>query len=154
MTDLDPEIWNNPTLGAAAPNENLDRLTKQQIENRAAHFEDREPREVVVDNVYPGWTPPVAERTGTVPSNFQTVHFADENPADIPTDSGRPDEDAATVAAEEESESEDRDPEVNENAEVAESDDQAVSESPLLENVETESAESDSTEESDSTKWS
>jgi len=87
MTDLDPEIWNNPTLGAAAPNENLDRLTAQQIEDRAAKFEKREAREIVVENNYPGYQPEVSERTGTVPSNYQTVHFADEQQADIPVDS-------------------------------------------------------------------
>lgn len=85
MTDLDPAIWENKTLGAAAPNENLERLTKQQIEDRAAKFEGREPREIVVENTYPDWTPEVAERTGTVSSNYQNVHFADEQPHEIPT---------------------------------------------------------------------
>lgn len=84
MTDLDPAIWENKTLGAAAPNENLERLTKQQIEDRAAKFEGREPREIVVENTYPDWTPEVAERTGTVSSNYQNVHFADEQPHEIP----------------------------------------------------------------------
>lgn len=102
MTELDPAIWENKTLGAAAPNENLDRLERQRIEDRAAKFEDREPREIVVDNTYPGWTPEVNERTGTVPSNYQTVHFADEKPNDIPVDSGRPEEDASTVQVPEE----------------------------------------------------
>lgn len=97
MTDLDPEIWENKTLGAAAPNENLDVVERQNIENRAAKFEDREPRVIVNDNTYPGWTPEVNERTGTVPSNYQTVHFADENPNDIPVDSGRPEEDAGSI---------------------------------------------------------
>lgn len=106
MTDLNPEIWDNPTLGSAAPNENLDRLTRQQLEDRAAKFEDRDPREVVVDNTYPGWTPEVNERTGTVSSNYQTVHFADEKANDIPVDAGRPEEDASTVQDPEENDAE------------------------------------------------
>lgn len=100
MTDLDPEIWNNPTLGAAANNERLDRLEKQQLEDRNAKLEDREPREVIVENNYPGWTPPVDERTGTVPSNFQVVRFADEQQNDIPVDSAPEMETAAGVANE------------------------------------------------------
>jgi hypothetical protein len=83
MVDLNPEIWENETLGKAAHNERLDRLEKQQHENRAARLEDREPREVVVDNDYPDWTPEVQKRTGTVPSNAGVVHFADENPNDV-----------------------------------------------------------------------
>jgi hypothetical protein len=83
MTDLNPEIWNNPTLGKAAHNERLDRLEKQQHEDRAARLENREPREVVVENDYPDWTPQVQERTGTVPSNAVVVHFADEQPHDV-----------------------------------------------------------------------
>lgn len=127
MTDLDPEIWNNRTLGAAAYNENLDRLTKQNLEDRAAKIEGREPREVVIDNTYPGWTPEVQERTGTVPSNYQTVHFADEQQNDVPVDSGPEDETAAGV-------SEDDDP----GSEIA---------------SEVETTEPDSTEENGSTQW-
>lgn len=98
MTELNPEIWDNPTLGAAAPNENLDRLTKQQLEDAAAKAENREPREIVNDNTYPDWKPEVEGRTGTVPSNYQTVHFADEQPADVQTDSGHPESDAGSVS--------------------------------------------------------
>lgn len=100
MTDLDPAIWENETLGAAAQNENLERLTKQQIEDRSAKIEGREPREVVVENTHPNWSPEVNVRTGTVASNYQNVHFADEQPNDIPTDSGNPEGDAGTVSEE------------------------------------------------------
>lgn len=100
MTDLDPEIWNNETLGAAAHNENLERLEKQVHEDRAAKLEGREPREVVVDRTYPGWAPEVQARTGTVPSNYQSVHFADEQQNDIPAESGPNDETAVGVAEE------------------------------------------------------
>lgn len=100
MTDVNPEIWDNPTLGAAAQNENLDRLTKQQIEDRSAKIEGREPREVTHDNNYPGWQPPVSEKTGTVPSNFQTVHFSDEKQNDVPVDSKKESETAAGISSE------------------------------------------------------
>lgn len=78
MTDLDPEIWNNPTLGAAAKNPRLDVIEAQEIEDRAAKIEGREPLEVVAENDYPGWTPPVDERTGTTPSNFNVLQYVEE----------------------------------------------------------------------------
>jgi hypothetical protein len=104
VTDIDPAIWDNPTLGAAANNERLDRIEKQQHEDRAAKLEGRESREVVVDNTYPDWTPPVNERTGTVPSNYQAVRFADENQNDVPVDSASFDETAGPLAEESETE--------------------------------------------------
>lgn len=97
MTDLDPAIWDNETLGKAANNERLDRLEKQQHEDRNARLEDREPREVVVDNDYPDWIPEVNPRTGTVPSNAQVVHFADEQQNDVPAGDGPPDETAEGI---------------------------------------------------------
>lgn len=98
MTDLNPEIWDNETLGAAANNTRLEVVEKQELENRNAKLEGREPREVIVDNNYPGWTPDVNPRTGTVPSNAQVVHFADENQNDVPVDSGPESETAAGVS--------------------------------------------------------
>lgn len=83
MTDLNPEIWDNETLGAAAPNERLDVIERQILENRAAKFEGREPRTVVSDNTHPGWTPPVMPRTGTTPSNYIATRFVDERPNDV-----------------------------------------------------------------------
>lgn len=143
MTDLNPEIWDNPTLGAAAPNENLDRLEKQQIEDRAAKFEDREPREVVVDNTYPGWTPEVSERTGTVPSNYQTVHFADEQQNDIPVDSGPEDETAGGIS------------EPEEDADTSEEEVEQEQGEPVLETGEnvTYPVEGNPDQESEETKW-
>lgn len=120
MTDLDPAIWDNPTLGAAANNENLERLEKQQHEDRNARVEGREPRDVILDRTYPNWTPEVQERTGTVPSNYQAVHFADEAQNDVPTDSAPEGETASQLS---------------------------------VEDVEAETVEPDSIEESDSTQW-
>lgn len=78
MTDLDPAIWENKTLGSVTPNKNLEVVTRQDLENHAAKVEGREPREIVTDNNYPGWTPPVQERTGTVPSNAIATRYADQ----------------------------------------------------------------------------
>lgn len=83
MTDLDPAIWENPTLGKAANNERLDRLERQQLEDRSAKLEDRTPREIVVDNDYPDYIPETNPRTGTVSSIFNPVHFDGENPNDV-----------------------------------------------------------------------
>ncbi len=94
MTDLNPEIWDNPTLGAAANNSRLDVLEKQQQEDRNAKLEKREPREVVVENNYPGWAP---DANKPIPSNAQVVHFADEKQNDVPTDSKAENETAAGI---------------------------------------------------------
>jgi hypothetical protein len=132
MTDLDPEIWNNTTLGDAAHNERLDRLEKQQHEDRAARLENREPREVVVENTYPGWTPPTSERTGTVPSNYFPVHFADEQQNDVLTDSAPVDETAMGIA-------------------VSEENDTSEEEGETTDSIESPSSEEENTEED--TKW-
>lgn len=155
MTDLDPKIWENKTLGDAANNENLERLEKQQHEDRAARVEGREAREVIVERTYPDWSPEVQERTGTVPSNYQSVHFADENPNDIPVDSGKPDADAATVQdVESNGVYSDSDPEEDFVAEEdAETEEPQVSAEPQPAYDESSETEPDSTEESDSTKW-
>ena len=135
MPDLDPAIWENRTLGDAAHNENLERLEKQQHEDRNARVEGREPREVIVERTYPDWAPTVNDRTGTVPSNYQAVHFADEGQNDIPADSGHNDETANSLAVQDKKE---------EDAETPEGDEIPA---------ETEPSAVDPDEESDSTKW-
>lgn len=55
MTDLDPRIWDNPTLGAAANGVFLDVVEAQQIENRRAEIEGREPLIAIRDDRYPGF---------------------------------------------------------------------------------------------------
>lgn len=144
MTDLDPEIWENRTLGAAAQNENLTRLEKQQHEDRQARVEGREPREVVIDNTYPGWTPEVQERTGTVPSNYQSVHFADEQQNDIPVESGPENETAAGIAEE--------DSETESSEDAGESVDTGEPGSAISDEVTTDESDSASQEDG-STKW-
>lgn len=160
MTDLNPEIWNNDTLGAAANNERLDRLEKQNIEDRAARLEDREPREVVVENDYPGWTPAVSDRTGTVPSSVAVVHFADEDSNDVVQTGpamkpeGMSDEEWEAQAEAPSNPNGNYDPADDpEDVETGplDNDNSEESQPGLFES--SESTESDSTEESDSTKW-
>ena len=43
MTDLDPKIWENPTLGAAAAGPFLDEIEAQTAEDLNARREGREP---------------------------------------------------------------------------------------------------------------
>ena len=83
MTDLDPAIWDNPTLGAAANNKRLDVIERQELEDWSAKCENREPREIVAENTYPGWKPEVNPKTDTVASNFTPVRFVDEQPSDV-----------------------------------------------------------------------
>jgi hypothetical protein len=54
MTDLDPEIWNNKTLGEAANGQFADEMQMQAIEDRAAKLENREPMLVRRIHRYPG----------------------------------------------------------------------------------------------------
>lgn len=152
MTDLDPEIWNNPTLGAAAQNVRLDQLEKQQWEDRNAKIEGREPREIVVENNYPGWIAPTSERTGTVPSNYDPVHFADERQNDIPVDSA-PFEDSAGSLPDEDDETDSGAEESPEEVEDDSLETETVS-SPVDEpSDEAGTVEPDSNEEGNSTKW-
>lgn len=58
MGDLNPEIWNNPTLGEAAQNPRLDEIQAQEAENRAAELEGRKPRVAVQLNTFYSPTPP------------------------------------------------------------------------------------------------
>lgn len=148
MTDLNPEIWENETLGKAAATERLDRLEKQQHENRNARIEDREPREVVVENDFPGYVQPVNPRTGTVPSNAQVVHFADEQQNDVPVDAGPPDETAAGIDDETETDDETDSVVVDETSEEEASESEENSEVAFVGEVE-----DNSSQEGNNTKW-
>ena len=55
MVDLDPEIWNNKTLGAAANGVFLDVLEAQAAEDRAAKIEGRPAETAYRENRYPGF---------------------------------------------------------------------------------------------------
>lgn len=64
MVDVNPEIWENPTLGEAVDNQFLDEVEAQSKEDRAARREGRAPREVQREVRYPTMTP-----SGSVPSS-------------------------------------------------------------------------------------
>ncbi len=68
MTDLDPKIWNNKTLGSASKLPFLDEIEAQAAENRAARAEGREPAVVVHKDNYPKLIP-----SETVPSGISDV---------------------------------------------------------------------------------
>jgi hypothetical protein len=156
MPDLDPEIWNNRTLGEVTTNENLERLTRQQLEDRSAQIEGREPRLVVVENTYPDWTAPTNDRTGTVPSNYTPVRFEDERPNDVvQADNGiKPEGMSDEEWNAGQTDSGETVEGGNENPDETElSQDEAPSESETVVSDESEPTQLDSTEESDSTKW-
>jgi len=77
MTDLDPEIWQNKTLGAEGAGPFLPELEKQQIEDSNARREGREPKVVEYLNRYPKFV-----ESGSVPSEQQEFAYIDPTAAD------------------------------------------------------------------------
>lgn len=73
MVDLDPRIWDNPTLGAAVNLPFLDELEAQQTEDYAARVEGRAPRKVVHYPRHPEFM--IGELT--VPSNITQLQYVD-----------------------------------------------------------------------------
>lgn len=71
MVDVNPEIWENKTLGAASNGLFLDALEAQQQENRRAVLEEREPLTVKRENRYPGF------EEGKVDSQHTGITFGD-----------------------------------------------------------------------------
>lgn len=83
LTDTHPELFNNPTLGAATTNAFLDEVEAQNKEDRSARIAGRDPRTIVAVNRYPHYMP-----SGSVPSNVQDqVVYLDEVDTD---DNGAP----------------------------------------------------------------
>jgi hypothetical protein len=76
MSDLDPKIWENPTLGSATNTPFLDVLEAQELENRRAAAEGREPMVAEREIVYPDYI-----ASGSVPSDIQPIKLVpvDEN---------------------------------------------------------------------------
>ena len=70
MTDLDPKIWENPTLGEAGAGPFLPEIELQQAEDRNARLDGREPKIVEYVHRYPK----LAENV-TVPSLTSDVIF-------------------------------------------------------------------------------
>jgi hypothetical protein len=81
MTDLDPEIWNNPTLGSATTTPFLDVLEEQELENRRAKAEGRKPMVAKRDIVYPDYIP-----SGSVPSDIHPVKLVPAEDLESETD--------------------------------------------------------------------
>lgn len=64
MVDVDPKIWDNPTLGEATNNLFLDEVEAQAKEDRAARREGRTPETIQREVRYPTMPP-----SGSVPSS-------------------------------------------------------------------------------------
>lgn len=81
MVDVNPAIFDNPTLGQAANGVFLDVLTAQQDENRRAGIEGREPRILTRVNNHPNVPVDIC-----LPSMDNGIRFADvETPTSPPT---------------------------------------------------------------------
>lgn len=78
MVDVNPEIFNNPTLGAAANGTFLDVEEAQYVENRAAKVEGREPRIATREESYPGFVPQ------EVTSLYDNVSFKERLESEFP----------------------------------------------------------------------
>ncbi len=63
MTDLDPAIWENKTLGSASKLPFLDEIEAQELENRSAKAEGREPLVAIREDNYPAYA-----ESGSIPS--------------------------------------------------------------------------------------
>lgn len=78
MTDLDPIIWQNKTLGSVGAGPFLDEVEAQTKEDLLARQEGREPRIAEHVNRYPQMPP-----SGSVPSLVEEVTWKDsEHPVE------------------------------------------------------------------------
>lgn len=78
MVDVNPEIWDNETLGEAVDNQFLDEVEAQSKEDRAARREGRAPREVQREVRFPTMMP-----SGSVPSSVSDkLKFVDNSSED------------------------------------------------------------------------
>lgn len=68
LVNTNPELFQNPTLGEANPTVFLDEQEQQNIEDKAARFEKREPSVARREVRYPTLMP-----SGTVPSSVKPV---------------------------------------------------------------------------------
>jgi hypothetical protein len=66
LSETNPELFENKTLGAATTSPFLDQLEEQKKEDFNARLAGREPRTVVAEDRYPQFMP-----SGSVPSNIQ-----------------------------------------------------------------------------------
>lgn len=68
LSKTNPELFENPTLGEASPTVFLDEQEIQNIEDKAARFEKREPSVARREVRYPTFMP-----SGSVPSSIKPV---------------------------------------------------------------------------------
>jgi hypothetical protein len=81
MTDLDPEIWKNDTLGEVGAQPFLDEVEAQALEDANARRENRKPRIAVHTPRHPKFMD-----ANTAPSDIRQIHFVDpEEDADSST---------------------------------------------------------------------
>lgn len=66
LSQTNPELFENPTLGEATTNPYLDQQEAQATEDYNARLDGREPRTVIAKNRYPQFMP-----AGSVPSDVQ-----------------------------------------------------------------------------------
>lgn len=99
MVDVNPEIWSNPTLGAAANGKFLDVVEAQRNENKRATIEGRKPLKVTRINDHPNATVELE-----LPSRDTGIRMGDgdvvESPVGVPQ---RPNPPAEVEVPEEES---------------------------------------------------
>jgi hypothetical protein len=82
MTDVDPKIWENPTLGAAGAGPFLDEVDAQAREDYNARREGREPRVAYHVDRYPKY-PDL-----NVPSSVSTFEML--SPDEVPVEESLP----------------------------------------------------------------
>lgn len=71
MTDVDPKIWDNPTLGSVGAGPFLDEVEQQALENLRAQQAGVEPRIAVHFPRHPMYAPE------STPSDIHNVEFID-----------------------------------------------------------------------------
>lgn len=74
MTDLDPEIWKNKTLGEAGSGPFLPEVERQAMEDRNAKVEGREPAVIEYVHRYPTMPP-----AHTIPSQVDEFRYTNTN---------------------------------------------------------------------------
>lgn len=91
LSQTNPELFDNETLGEATTTPFLDQVEAQKVEDFNARYEGREPRNVVAIGRIPGKFKP----SGSVPSDYSDeIAFADEY--ETPVDETPVDEETPT----------------------------------------------------------
>jgi hypothetical protein len=79
LASTNPELFTNPTLGAATTSPFLDQVTEQAKEDFNARVAKRQPRTVIAEDRYPKFM-----KADTVPSNIQPkLSYVDDDGDDV-----------------------------------------------------------------------